>query len=59
MFERQPGETKFRQAASFYYPANDLALFAVGLATLIRIGAGLYPAMRAAHMTTVLALKAD
>ncbi|MEO8394600.1 MAG: ATP-binding cassette domain-containing protein, partial [Chloroflexota bacterium] len=30
-----------------------------GLATLIGIGAGLYPAMRAAHMTTVLALKAD
>ncbi|MEO8397991.1 MAG: hypothetical protein ABI700_33665 [Chloroflexota bacterium] len=38
---------------------SDLALFAVALATLIGIGAGLYPAMCAAHMTTVLALKAD
>ena len=38
---------------------GDLALFAVGLATLIGIVAGLYPATRAARMTPVLALKAD
>lgn len=37
----------------------ELAFFAVALATLIGIMAGLYPATRAARMTTVLALKAD
>ncbi|MBI1276678.1 MAG: FtsX-like permease family protein [Anaerolineaceae bacterium] len=38
---------------------NELALFAVLLATCIGIAAGTYPALRAARMTTVLALKAD
>jgi len=38
---------------------TELALFAVGMATCIGICAGLYPALRAARMTTVLALKAD
>lgn len=39
--------------------SSQLALFAVGLATCIGIGAGSYPAMRAARMTTVVALKTD
>ena len=38
---------------------SELAFFAVAMATCIGIGAGLYPALRAARMTTVLALKAD
>ncbi len=38
---------------------SELALFAVGLATLIGICAGLYPAMRAAHTLPVLALKSE
>lgn len=38
---------------------NELAFFAVALATCIGIAAGLYPAMRASRMTPVLALKAD
>lgn len=38
---------------------TDLALFALGLATLVGVGAGLYPALRAARMTTVLALKSE
>ncbi len=46
-------------STSFITIPGELAFFAVALATLIGIGAGLYPAMRAAHMTTVLALKSD
>jgi len=38
---------------------NDLAFFAVALATCIGVAAGAYPALRAARMTTVLALKSD
>ncbi len=38
---------------------TDLALFALGLATLVGVGAGLYPALRAARMTTVVALKTE
>jgi len=38
---------------------GELASFAVALAALIGICAGLYPAMRAARMTPVLALRAD
>ncbi|HVU11856.1 MAG TPA: ABC transporter permease [Phototrophicaceae bacterium] len=38
---------------------GDLALFALVLATMIGVCAGLYPAYRAARMTTVLALKSD
>lgn len=38
---------------------SDLALFALLLATSIGVGAGLYPSLRAARMTTVLALKSD
>lgn len=38
---------------------NELAFFAVALATCIGIAAGAYPSLRAARMTTVLALKAD
>jgi len=38
---------------------SELALFAVLLATCIGVAAGTYPALRAARMTTVLALKAD
>ncbi len=37
----------------------ELALFALALATLVGISAGLYPALRAARMTTVLALKSE
>jgi putative ABC transport system permease protein len=37
----------------------DLAVFALALATLVGVSAGLYPALRAARMTTVLALKSD
>lgn len=37
----------------------ELSVFALVLATTIGIGAGLYPAMRAAHLTTVIALKTD
>jgi putative ABC transport system permease protein len=38
---------------------TELALFALGLATLVGVGAGLFPALRAARMTTVLALKSE
>jgi len=38
---------------------SELSFFAIALATSIGICAGLYPALRAARMTTVLALKAD
>ncbi len=38
---------------------TDLALFALALATLVGVSAGLYPALRAARMTTVLALKSE
>ncbi len=37
----------------------ELALFALSLATLVGICAGLYPALRAARMTTVVALKSE
>jgi putative ABC transport system permease protein len=37
----------------------DLAVFTLALATLVGVSAGLYPALRAARMTTVLALKSD
>ena len=37
----------------------ELALAALGLAACIGVAAGLYPALRAARMTTVLALKAE
>ncbi len=39
--------------------STDLALFALALATLVGVGAGLYPALRAARMTTVVALKSE
>lgn len=38
---------------------TELTLFAVGLATLVGIGAGLFPALRAARMLPVLALKSE
>lgn len=38
---------------------TDLALFALALATFVGVAAGLYPALRAARMTTVLALKSE
>jgi putative ABC transport system permease protein len=38
---------------------TELALVALGLATCIGIAAGLYPSLRAARMTTVLALKTE
>lgn len=38
---------------------TELALFALSLATLVGICAGLYPALRAARMTTVVALKTE
>jgi putative ABC transport system permease protein len=38
---------------------TDLALFALALATLVGVSAGLFPALRAARMTTVLALKSE
>jgi hypothetical protein len=38
---------------------TDLALIALGLATCIGIVAGLYPSLRAARMTTVVALKTE
>lgn len=38
---------------------TELAIFALSLATLVGIAAGLYPAMRAARMTTVVALKSE
>jgi ABC-type antimicrobial peptide transport system permease subunit len=38
---------------------SDLAIFTVAMATCIGIGAGAYPSLRAARMTTMLALKAD
>jgi putative ABC transport system permease protein len=37
----------------------ELALFTLGLATLVGIAAGLLPALRAARMTTVVALKTE
>ncbi len=37
----------------------ELALFALALATCIGVCAGLYPALRAARMLPVLALKSD
>jgi ABC-type antimicrobial peptide transport system permease subunit len=37
----------------------ELALMALALATCIGVAAGLYPSLRAARMTTVLALKAE
>jgi putative ABC transport system permease protein len=37
----------------------ELAAFALALATLVGICAGLYPALRAARMTTVVALKSE
>ena len=37
----------------------ELALFALALATSVGICAGLYPALRAARMTTVVALKSE
>jgi putative ABC transport system permease protein len=38
---------------------TELALTALGLATCIGIAAGLYPSLRAARMTTVIALKTE
>lgn len=38
---------------------SELALFALALATLVGVFAGFYPALRAARMTTVMALKSD
>lgn len=38
---------------------TELALFALSLATLVGVCAGLYPALRAARMTTVVALKTE
>jgi ABC-type antimicrobial peptide transport system permease subunit len=38
---------------------GELALFALVLATSVGILAGFYPALRAARMTTVAALKSD
>jgi putative ABC transport system permease protein len=37
----------------------ELALFALGLATVIGLGAGLYPALRAARLPPVIALKTE
>lgn len=37
----------------------ELSLFAVALATAVGIGAGLYPAWRAAHLAPVVALKSE
>ncbi len=38
---------------------TELALLALGLATCIGVAAGLYPSLRAARMTTVVALKTE
>lgn len=38
---------------------TELALFAIALATLVGVGAGLYPALRAAHLPPVFALKQE
>lgn len=38
---------------------SELILFAVTLATLVGIGAGLFPALRAARLLPVLALKSE
>lgn len=38
---------------------TELALFALLLATAVGVVAGLYPALRAARMTTVVALKTE
>jgi len=38
---------------------SDLAIFGLALATGVGIAAGLFPALRAARMTTVVALKTD
>ncbi|MFN8452395.1 MAG: ABC transporter permease [Anaerolineae bacterium] len=46
-------------SASLIAIPGELALFAVALATLIGICAGLYPAMRAARTLPVLALKSE
>jgi putative ABC transport system permease protein len=37
----------------------ELSLFAVALATLVGVGAGLYPAWRASHLPPVIALKSE
>lgn len=37
----------------------ELAVFAIVLATLVGLGAGLYPALRAAHLPPVIALKQE
>jgi putative ABC transport system permease protein len=46
------------QGQLFVIPA-DLALFAVGLATVVGLGAGLFPALRAAQLPPVIALKSE
>jgi ABC-type antimicrobial peptide transport system permease subunit len=38
---------------------SELMLFALALATMVGIGAGLYPALRAANLPPVIALKQE